>query len=132
MMGCWPVRCEYGGTQCQARATCRCACHAAPHADREYRATPFYVGEVAGYSPGYDPMDKPEGDGGPKFVHKYHRKRRINLTGCLVFILFVLSLGFYLWVRITKTLGLGKYLWYGILVLIVEILGGTTTLLYGA
>lgn len=38
-----------------------------------------------------------------------------------------------MFIRITKTLGgLGSYLVYGIFVLIVEVLGATTTLIYGA
>ena len=38
---------------------------------------------------------------------------------------------FYLYVRISKTLDLGAYVWYGVLVLFVEIMGATTTCLYG-
>ena len=44
---------------------------------------------------------------------------------------YLAALAFYLWVRITKTLNLGAYTWYGGLVLAVEILGATTVLLYG-
>ena len=46
-------------------------------------------------------------------------------------LVYCIALVFYLWVRITKTLDLGRYLPYGIFVLIVEIMGATTTLLYG-
>jgi len=46
-------------------------------------------------------------------------------------LIYCVALVFYLWVRITKTLDLGRYLPYGIFVLIVEIMGATTTLLYG-
>jgi hypothetical protein len=56
---------------------------------------------------------------------------QINWSGCFVFVFFVLALGFYLWVRITKTLDLGPYLAYGIVFLTVEILGSLTTILYG-
>ena len=38
---------------------------------------------------------------------------------------------FYLYVRIAKTLDLGGYTWYGVLVLGVEIMGASTTFLYG-
>ena len=37
-----------------------------------------------------------------------------------------------MYIRVTKTLGLGHYFWYGCLVLAVEVLGATTTLIYGA
>lgn len=45
--------------------------------------------------------------------------------------IYVFSLIFYLYVRIVHTLDLGKFLAYGIFVLIVEIMGATTTILYG-
>ena len=35
-------------------------------------------------------------------------------------------------IRVTKTLDLGIYTWWGIIVFIVEMLGASTTLLYGA
>ena len=56
---------------------------------------------------------------------------QINWTGSAAFIFYILALGFYLWVRITKTLDLGAYLWYGILILLVEGMGASTTILYG-
>jgi hypothetical protein len=52
-------------------------------------------------------------------------------VGSAVMLIYCIALVFYLWVRITKTLDLGRYLPYGIFVLIVEIMGATTTLLYG-
>lgn len=39
---------------------------------------------------------------------------------------------FYLFIRVTKTLNLGAYTWYGGLVLAVEILGATTVALYAS
>ena len=54
--------------------------------------------------------------------------RQINWVGCAIFAFFVIALGFYLWVRITKTLDLGAYLAYGIYVLVVEV-GGACCLL---
>jgi hypothetical protein len=48
-----------------------------------------------------------------------------------VFLAYLGALVFYLWVRITKTLDLGPYRWYGILVLVIECLGATTVILYG-
>lgn len=38
---------------------------------------------------------------------------------------------FYLYVRIAKTLDLGGYTWYGVLVLGIEVMGASTTFLYG-
>ena len=38
---------------------------------------------------------------------------------------------FYLYIRVSKTMDLGQYLWYGVIVLVVEIMGASTTLLYG-
>lgn len=38
----------------------------------------------------------------------------------------------YMFIRITKTLALGNYFVYGLFVLGVEILGATTTIIYGA
>jgi len=46
---------------------------------------------------------------------------QINWIGSAIFTFFVLAFGFYLWVRITKTMDLGKYLAYGIFVLVVEV-----------
>jgi endoglucanase len=62
---------------------------------------------------------------------RYHRQSQVNWFGWAVYIFYILAFGFYMWVRITKTLDLGSYLWYGIIVLAVEILGATTVFLYG-
>lgn len=51
--------------------------------------------------------------------------------GSIAFTAYICSLGFYLWIRITKTLDLGPYLWYGCLILSIEMLGATTVILYG-
>ena len=59
------------------------------------------------------------------------RETKINIIGSIAFIAYILALGFYLWVRITKTLDLGPYLWYGCLILAIEMLGATTVILYG-
>lgn len=45
--------------------------------------------------------------------------------------IYCLAFCFYLYVRVTHTLDLGRFLPYGIFVLIVEIMGATTTILYG-
>ena len=54
---------------------------------------------------------------------------QINWIGSAIFTFFVLAFGFYLWVRITKTMDLGKYLAYGIFVLVVEVRHAIVTLL---
>jgi endoglucanase len=48
-----------------------------------------------------------------------------------VMVIYCFSLIFYLYVRVAKTLDLGRFLAYGIFVLVVECMGATTTLLYG-
>ncbi|KAK9823799.1 hypothetical protein WJX72_005584 [[Myrmecia] bisecta] len=67
----------------------------------------------------------------PKKVYK--PQRTIHWYGWFAMTFYLAALGFYLWVRITKTLdGLGaKYLWYGIYLLALEIVGSTTTIIYG-
>ena len=56
---------------------------------------------------------------------------QVNWVGMSVFVFYVCALGFYLWIRISKTLDLGEYVWYGVLVLCVECMGATTVILYG-
>lgn len=64
----------------------------------------------------------------PKTLKK---KRRINWIGLFVFITFCIALPTYVGIRASKTLGLGGSLWYGAIVLTVEILGGLAMLPYG-
>jgi endoglucanase len=56
---------------------------------------------------------------------------QVNWMGMAVFCFYICALGFYLWIRIAKTLDLGQYLGYGIFVLCVEVMGATTVILYG-
>lgn len=44
-------------------------------------------------------------------LRPYQRKVKINWVGLLCFLCNLMCLGFYLWVRITKTLDLGSYVW---------------------
>jgi len=70
----------------------------------------------------------------PKLVFErpYIRKTRPNILGWLLMAFFIAALIFYIYVRAAKTLDLGaKYQWYGIVILVVEIIGSTTTLVYG-
>lgn len=56
---------------------------------------------------------------------------QVNWMGTSVFVFYICAFGFYLWIRISKTLDLGQYLPYGIFVLFVECMGATTVVLYG-
>lgn len=73
---------------------------------------------------------QPWGEQPREFV-RYRQRTRINWVGALSFVTYLAALVFYIWVRITKTLDLGPYLWYGCVILAVELLGATTVLLYG-
>lgn len=61
---------------------------------------------------------------------KFRRQRRLSPRGCLVTLLYLCAFGFYLYVRVAKTLDLGPYVWYGVIVLAIEIAGATTTLVW--
>ena len=64
----------------------------------------------------------------PKILKK---NVKINWSGLIVFIFFICAFITYIGIRAAKTLGLGGSLWYGVVVLIVEILGGIAMLPYG-
>ena len=42
-------------------------------------------------------------------INLFHRQRRIAWLGFLAMAFYLCALGFYLWVRIAKTLDLGPY-----------------------
>ena len=42
---------------------------------------------------------------------RYKRGREINYIGCISFVAYICAFAFYLWVRITKTLDLGGFVW---------------------
>ncbi|KAL4426135.1 hypothetical protein ABPG77_002721 [Micractinium sp. CCAP 211/92] len=63
--------------------------------------------------------------------HRLVKKRAVNPWGLFVFVFFLAAFGFYVWARAAHTLGLGSMLWYGVLVLMVEIMGGLAMLPYG-
>ena len=69
-------------------------------------------------------------EGSPGFV-PYKQQCARTWPGSVVMAIYVVCFLFYMWVRVTKTLDLGRYLGYGVFVLIVEIMGATTTILYG-
>jgi len=59
----------------------------------------------------------------------FKRAVRPSIAGCIVYVLYLAGFAFYLWARITKTLGLGRYTPYGAVVLGVECLGATTVMM---
>ena len=44
-------------------------------------------------------------------AHKYRKRIKVNWLGCTIMFIYLVALIFYIWVRVTKTLGLGKYTW---------------------
>ena len=42
---------------------------------------------------------------------RYQRGREINWVGCVAFVSYIVAFIFYLWVRISKTLDLGGFVW---------------------
>ncbi|KAK9785110.1 hypothetical protein WJX73_006875 [Symbiochloris irregularis] len=64
---------------------------------------------------------------------KYHQRRKVNWLGCLVLSLYMCSLGFYIYIRVTRTLDLGSvgFIAFGVYVFAIEMLGAVATLLYG-
>lgn len=90
-------------------------------------------GSNSSTAPGSSEPKKPQELEGPqRFAKRFQRQRRVNWKGLTVFIIYILAFLGYMFVRITKTLGgLGSYLPYGIFVLLVEIMGASTTIIYG-
>ncbi|KAL3150937.1 hypothetical protein ABBQ32_000684 [Trebouxia sp. C0010 RCD-2024] len=70
------------------------------------------------------------GDDNTPLPTKFRRGRKFSLYGCLVTFIYLCAFGFYLFVRCAKTLDLGDYVWYGVIVLVVEVAGATTTLVW--
>ena len=62
---------------------------------------------------------------------KHKKEIRINKIGLSIFVFYCIAFIMYIFIRATKTLGLGPLLVYGIIVLLVEILGGIAMLPYG-
>ncbi|KAL3155246.1 hypothetical protein ABBQ32_013178 [Trebouxia sp. C0010 RCD-2024] len=100
-----------------------------------HEAQPWNADLEGGHDPFWDSEDAPPagvvGTGEQGEVKRFKRQTRINWSGCTVMFAYFGVLCFYLYIRVSKTLDLGQYFWYGIIVLIVEIMGASTTLLYG-
>lgn len=43
---------------------------------------------------------------------KFQRQRKFNWYGCVCFFAYIVALGFYMYIRAAKTLGLGSYFSY--------------------
>ncbi|KAK9864111.1 hypothetical protein WJX84_001594 [Apatococcus fuscideae] len=69
----------------------------------------------------------------PRPFRPFKRQVSIHWYGWFVFIAWVMAFGFYLWVRITKTISQlgGGFVAYGVALLVVEIMGATTVVNYG-
>ena len=86
----------------------------------------------------FNSAEEEEGKPGPlaalseaREFERYVADTEINWLGCVVFFVYLCSFVFYLWIRVAKTLDLGPYVAYGWYVLIVEMMGATTVILYG-
>ncbi|KAK9803849.1 hypothetical protein WJX73_008180 [Symbiochloris irregularis] len=99
-----------------------------PESGIEFKAQPYWKDSGTANPDGSMPTSTGmEG----KDVKMYRRLRTLNTRGCLAMIVYLAALGFYIWVRVTKTLGLAQYTFYGVIVLIIELMGATTVILYG-
>ncbi len=131
---CCPLRCQELCGRAFARRGGRAARGARrpPH-DRagraqEWRTAPFFADRDVEASPrkGAEaaaavlPSAVPRGDPGFRF---YQRQRRLNWPGCAVVALYCLALVFYVYVRVTRTLSLGRFTGYGVFVLLVRARG---------
>ncbi len=74
------------------------------------------------------PGSDPESVGIPKSLKK---KVRINWSGLAVFVMYIAAFFVYITIRAMFTLDLGSSLWYGIIVLLSEILGAFAVFPYG-
>ena len=90
---------------------------------------PFYMDndQVIGGEAGI-PGSDPESVGIPKTLKKCVR---INWTGLLVYVMYIVAFIVYITIRVAYTLDLGSSLWYGVIVLLSEILGAFAVFPYG-
>ncbi|DBA93998.1 hypothetical protein WJX77_002685 [Trebouxia sp. C0004] len=100
-----------------------------------YEALPWNSDLEGGHDPFWESEDAPApgviGTGENGEIKRFKRQTRMNWTGAITMLVYFGVLCFYLYIRVSKTMDLGQYLWYGIIVLVVEIMGASTTLLYG-
>ena len=70
----------------------------------EYKAQPYWLDSKTAPPEGKEP----EGTVHARPVY-YNRLRVLNPRGILAMVLYTAALGFYIWIRVTKTLGLAQY-----------------------
>ena len=70
----------------------------------EYKAQPYWLDSKTAPPDGKEP----EGTVHARPVY-YNRLRVLNPRGILAMVLYTAALGFYIWIRVTKTLGLAQY-----------------------
>ena len=70
----------------------------------QFPAKPFWEDASA------ESKARAEGGNPPDVSQLFRRQRRISWGGMLAMLFYMCALGFYLWIRVTKTLGLGPYL----------------------
>ena len=70
----------------------------------EYKAQPYWLDSKTAPPEGKEP----EGTVHARPVY-YKRLRVLNPRGILAMVLYTAALGFYIWIRVTKTLGLAQY-----------------------
>ena len=87
-----------------------CACTPATpvgvYAGPEYKAQPYWKDSKVAPADGSIPTATGMEGLTPKM---YKRLRVFNLRGCLAMACYLAALGFYIWVRVTKTLDLAQY-----------------------
>ncbi|PRW56955.1 Six-hairpin glycosidase [Chlorella sorokiniana] len=87
--------------------------------------------DPASLEAGAEAQQRQQPDDGSAIPHRLVKKRAVNWWGLTVYLFFIAVFCFYIWARAAHTLGLGPMLWYGAIVLAVEILGGLAMLPYG-
>jgi cellulose synthase/poly-beta-1,6-N-acetylglucosamine synthase-like glycosyltransferase len=100
---------------------------------QEYRGDdvrPYYCDLPSGAPPPAD-AQVADVDAACPLPESLKKRVRVNWPGLAVFLLFIGAFVTYVGIRAAKTLGLGGNLWYGVVVLAVEVLGGLAMLPYG-
>ncbi|KAI7842235.1 hypothetical protein COHA_004148 [Chlorella ohadii] len=86
---------------------------------------------AAGLEAGAEAQQRQQPDDASAIPHRLVKRKAVNWWGLTAYLFFIAAFCFYIWARAAHTLGLGPMLWYGAIVLGVEILGGLAMLPYG-
>lgn len=97
----------------------------------QFLPQPEYVGdEVLPFYMDNDTVETAETCHGR--IPKSHKKQvAVNWPGMIIYIFYIMAFIIYVSIRAAKTLDLGSSLWYGVIVLMAEILGAFAVLPYG-